>query len=537
MPTVNQVSTEMLNTRQVAVLLGVSTKTIYRMEEKGLIYSIRTPGGQRRFTRESIQLYLDKSRGFVAPQNPSKYRKDLILKDTDGNYTLFGETTVHQESITRHKFDRLEQMVSLNASYNHKQHYDKEVNPQRWVEEWDFKTYQTKTYTHGFHNYPAMFIPQVARKLILAFSKEGDLVCDIFCGSGTTLVESSLLNRNSIGIELNPLAVLIARAKTTPIDPQALLNKLKIIIKDYQKTGDIEPPKFHNIDFWFGKKVIEDLSRLHRAIQNISEENIRNFFLLPFSEVVRIASFTRHNEFKLFRSPDKLSDKFKPEILNEFIKICEKNILGMKEYVRDVLPQTNSRIIMGDATKDNGIPNNSVDFFITSPPYGDSRTTVAYGQFSRLSSQWLDLLPPNIKDIDKELMGGKNNVDINDPILKQSSTLQYSIKTIAEKDEKRAKDVLSFYIDLDKALKQAHKILKPQKYFCLIVGNRTVKEVLLKTDAIICELGEKIGFTLQGILYRNIPNKRMPSRNSPTNEAGKTGSTMLKESIILLRKL
>lgn len=523
---------DMLNTKQAASLLGISPKTIYRMEEKGLIHSIRTPGGQRRFAKSVIEEYLNKSYEFTAPQNPSKF----LVRENGSTYTLFKESELKQEVPTRQRIDRLEQLVSLGTSRNHHQHYDKEVNPKRWVEEWDFKTYHTKTYTHGFHNYPAMFIPQVARKLILAFSEEGNLVCDIFCGSGTTLVESSLLNRNSIGIEFNPLAVLIARVKTTPIDPKTLTTKLKTIINDYQHIKNIEPPSFANLEFWFSKNVIKDLARLRQAIWNISEENIHNFFSLCFSEVVRIVSFTRHNEFKLFRSPDKLTDKFKPDVLGEFIKMCENNIIGMKEYVRDVLPQTHSRIIMGDATKDNGIPHNSVDFIITSPPYGDSRTTVAYGQFSRLSSQWLDLLPPNIKDIDKELMGGKNNVDLNDSILEQSDTLKFSIKTIAEKDKDRAKDVLSFYIDLNKALIQAHKILKPQKYFCLIVGNRTVKELVLKTDAIICELGEKIGFTQQGILYRNIPNKRMPLKNSPTNETGKTGSTMLKESIILLRK-
>jgi len=523
----------MLNTKQASIFLGVSTKTIYRMEEKGLIHPVRTPGGQRRFYKSALQQYLNKSREFTAPQNPSKF----LVRENGNTYSLFKESELKQEFPTRQRIDRLEQFISLGTSRNHQQHYDKEVNPRRWVEEWDFKAYHTKIYTHGFHNYPAMFIPQVARKLILAFSEEGNLVCDIFCGSGTTLVESSLLNRNSIGIELNPLAVLIARVKTTPIDPLTLTTKLKTIINNYQHSKNIELPSFTNIEFWFSKNAIKDLARLRQSIWNISEENIRNFFSVCFSEVVRVVSYTRHGEFKLFRSPDKMTDNFKPDVMGEFIKMCETNIIGMKEYVRDVLPHTNSRIIMGDATKDNGIPNNSVDFIITSPPYGDSRTTVAYGQFSRLSSQWLDLLPPNIKDIDKELMGGKNNVDLKDPILEQSDTLQFSINSISDKDKERAKDVLSFYIDLNKALIQAHKILKPQKYFCLIVGNRTVKELVLKTDAIICELGENIGFSQQGILYRNIPNKRMPSRNSPTNEAGKTGSTMLKESIILLRKV
>lgn len=209
----------------------------------------------------------------------------------------------------------------------------------------------------------------------------------------------------------------------------------------------------------------------------------------------------------------------------------------MREYIHDVIPNVNIRIILGDSTKDNGIPSDSVDFIITSPPYGDSRTTVAYGQFSRLSAQWLDLLPPQVKDIDKELLGGKKNISTNDPVIDLSDTLRISLKIISEKDHKRPRDVLSFYKDLYKTLVQAYKILRPKKYFCLIVGNRTVKEVVLKTDEIICEFTEKIGFLSQGILFRNIPNKRMPLKNSPTNEQGKIGFTMQKESIVLLKKL
>ncbi len=87
---------------------------------------------------------------------------------------------------------------------------------------WDFSKANTKTYTHGFHNYPAMFIPQLARRLILSYSKEGDTVCDIFCGSGTALVEARLLGRNAYGIDLNPFAIFLAQAKTTELDPNLL---------------------------------------------------------------------------------------------------------------------------------------------------------------------------------------------------------------------------------------------------------------------------------------------------------------------------
>lgn len=529
---------EMLNTKQAAALLGVSPKTIYRMEEKGLIQSIRTPGGQRRFNKKDLENYSNRSKSFIAPQNPSRYKtaatqSHSFVKEKSAKYSLFES----EEIDMLPSVSRLQRQIALRNLKGHKQHYDSGSDIFRWIDEWDFKSYQTKTYTHGFHTYPAMFIPQVARKLIEIFSSQGDTVCDIFCGSGTTLVESSLLNRNSIGIELNPLAVLIAKVKTTPIDPQTLTNNLKVILSDYSNIKNAAPPKFDNIDFWFSESAIKDLAKLKQAICNISEENIRNFFSVCFSEVVRIVSFTRHKEFKLFRDKNKLDKYFKPDVLAEFMKLCENNILGMKEYIHDVMPNTNVKIILGDSTKDNGIPPASIDFIITSPPYGDSRTTVAYGQFSRLPAQWLELLPPQIKDIDKELLGGRNNVSLNDPIIDLSDTLKLSIKIISEKDAQRAKDVLSFYRDLYKALVQAHKILRPQKYFCLIVGNRTVKELILKTDEIICEFGEKIGFVSQGILFRNIPNKRMPLKNSPTNVRGRTGFTMQKESIVLLKKL
>ena len=96
--------------------------------------------------------------------------------------------------------------------------------------------------------------------------------------------------------------------------------------------------------------------------------------------------------------------------------------------------------------------------------------------------------------------------------------------------------VLNFFIDLEKCIKRAYKILKPQKYFCIVIGNRLVKQVRIPTDFIIAELAEKIGFTCEEIVVRNIPGKRMPIKNSPTNIVGALEETMNKESIVILRK-
>ena len=243
----------------------------------------------------------------------------------------------------------------------------------------------------------------------------------------------------------------------------------------------------------------------------------------------------RNGEFKLFRIPKEKLENYDPDVIAAFKKRVEKNIEGMKEFYNDIDNKTRVRIIQGDSTKKYDIKDDSIDCIVTSPPYGDSRTTVAYGQFSRLSLQWLDMIKDDELQIDRQLMGGIVKPEIKNDL--NSKSLVKSLNLVAEHDSKRAKEVLAFYIDLNKAFVQAYRILKKYKYFCVVIGNRTVKKVKLPTDFIVSELGEKLGFETLDIIVRNIPNKRMPLKNSPTNVAGELEETMQKESIVILQKL
>lgn len=403
---------------------------------------------------------------------------------------------------------------------------------------WDFVGAKTKHYTHCFHAYPAMFIPQVARRLILTYSQKGDTVCDIFCGSGTALVESRLLGRHSLGIDFNPLAIFLAKVKTTILNPQTLTKTYFALLTEIDKikNQEIEKPKFYNLEFWFKDKVIIELAKIKKTIKEIKNLNIRNFFLAAFSETVRKSSNTKNGEFKLVRKRKEILAKHHPNVLEIFKQKIQINLKGAEEYYKEADRSARTKIIYGDSSQDNGLKKNSIDCIITSPPYGDSRTTVAYGQFSRLSAQWLDIFknPNDASRVDNELLGGKAANTLSS--LLSSQYLKESLKKIQKKDEKRAKEVLSFYIGLNNCLKRAYYILKPNKYFCLVVGNRQVKQERLPTDFIIAELSQVIGFACEDIIVRNIPNKRMPKKNSPSNQPGKIEETMNKESIVILRK-
>src|SRR5579885_1325032 len=103
--------------------------------------------------------------------------------------------------------------------------------------DFDFVDSKTGYLTHSLHPYPAKFIPQIPDALIRELSNEGDTVADVFCGSGTTLVEALLLNRHAIGFDANPLACLITKAKTTRFAPGDK-ESLSTLVTKAEETAD-----------------------------------------------------------------------------------------------------------------------------------------------------------------------------------------------------------------------------------------------------------------------------------------------------------
>lgn len=425
------------------------------------------------------------------------------------------------------------------------EHYKSDKSIKNWIEDWDYSKYRTDLYTHKIHNYPAMFIPQVARKIILEFSKEGDTVLDIFCGSGTTLVESKVLNRNSIGIDLNPYAILLSKVKTTNVNTNSLIDTYIEFYKYMYNTSiNFQKVDFKNINEWFSAEVIDIFSKIKSFITQIDDEKISNVFKVIFGNIIRLYSFCKHNGFKLHRDKKKMVmnycfDEIMDSFFSSFIKVS-KSINKINQFHSDV------EIIYGDSRFEK--LNKEVDLIVTSPPYGDSRTTVAYGQFSRLQSQWMDIIIENdngsIKNIDSELLGGKiRDIDLDDDVIYKSNTLkqtifalQFSLDMKERKNINRVKDVISFYKDLDLTLKNASLSIKENGYFILIVASRIVKEIKTNIDLIISELSYIYGFNTEAIFYRKIPNKRMPLTVSSTNIKGQKTKTMDRESIIVLKK-
>jgi len=279
------------------------------------------------------------------------------------------------------------------------------MNKRYTDESWDYRSADTKPLSHGFHTYPAMMIPQIAKRLIETYGKGAQVLLDPFMGSGTSLVEAKVHSQftKAYGIDINPLARLIGKVKTTPMDIQILEKTASHLIEDIQQdmtavdAGQrvIEPVYFKNVEYWFKPLVARDLTIIKKHINNsIScndariQQELINFFSVAFSEVVRSVSNTRNSEFKLFRMPERALERHNPNTFLEFKKRIKYNIAHLAE-LNQAAGSCVIQILNEDTRTQTSIPAKSVDLVVSSPPYGDSKTTVAYGQFSRLSLEFL----------------------------------------------------------------------------------------------------------------------------------------------------
>ena len=287
---------------------------------------------------------------------------------------------------------------------------------------------------------------------------------------------------------------------------------------------------------------------MKRNMLKLDDGAISDFFRICFSLTVRKSSWQRGGSWKIHRvsQHDRVRLNFNP--FEIFRDVCTANAKRVEQLIsakptgrayplledsREVSP--NHRRIRGMARDKN------INLVVTSPPYGDHKTTVAYGQFSRHLGHWLDLPAKKVQDVDRVGLGGKSyntEDDLGSPTL--NCTLdkiqKNDLRLTKNKKPCRVREVYAYFYDLDQCLGQISQCLTGDKsHACFVVANRTVRRVVIPTNIILSELGRKYGFAVESVIPRTIPNKRMPAKNAPENIRHEAGETMTAESVIIMR--
>ena len=346
--------------------------------------------------------------------------------------------------------------------------------------EWDFRGSNTKEYTHCFHIYPAIMIPQIARKLIELYGQNASLLFDPYCGTGTSLVEGRLAGLNVVGTDLNPTARFISKSKIEnyDVDLYALekeMNKfldnleeeLAGLTEDFSRFDEPKGVTFERLERWFPPRSISEVSfcleKLNRIGLNATN---KNFILVALSECLRLISYQRNNEFKLYRIPEEKRELHDVPVYNLLKDRIDRNVKGVHDFMEKVISSTKSNVQAFNTVEYDGLEliGGNPDLVVTSPPYGDSATTVAYAQFSWMTNVWLgfDSRPPGA--LDRDLMGGRRT-EITDFGFKP---MDDAIAKISIEDAKRASEVMDFIQNTMNPLRMWPKLLPKTDMFAML---------------------------------------------------------------------
>lgn len=426
--------------------------------------------------------------------------------------------------------------------------------------DWTFEGADTSYLTHGLHPYPARMIPQIPDMLLSYYKQEGvieedDTVYDPFSGSGTTVVEGRLHGLNAEANDINPLACLLTRTKSTPLDVTTLrkakeelldgLNhELKQVREDYESGGlefDEEPEVR---DGWFPESQLYELWHIRRRIDTLEDtygRDISRFFRIALSIVSRKVSYQRNGEYKRYRIPEEERKSHDPDVFDRFHDKVGKNVEMMRIYSERVDFSQSTTVHYADsrtATEngDESVEENSAGIVITSPPYGDHGTTVAYGQFSQDPAIIAgDVGYDEMKAVDKEGLGGRNSgLEAMTELEEWSPSFGATMDALRENDG-RAEDAMDFVRDYYEVMKEVAKILKSDQPAVWVVANRTMSRVNIPTHLITRELCEHLGYEHDVTLPREIPSKTLPWENAPENVPELKGDLMANENIVVLR--
>jgi DNA modification methylase len=410
--------------------------------------------------------------------------------------------------------------------------------------DWSFdylKPSDTNKLTHGYHRYPAKFIPQLVEKLMDEYTTDKDAhINDPFMGSGTTIAVAISKGFKASGTDINKLAYLIAKVKSTPIEPIYLDRRINEFLEKLEKLEKVEPiipeKNIERIDYWFREDIKIELGKMLSVIYKEEDLNIRDLYLVAFSHILKNCSYWLQKSTKPTRdlkkkmpNPRELIRKHLLKMKKgneEFYKAVPENVKrNLKEYLN---------IQVGDA-RSQPIADESVDLIITSSPYS---TSYEYADLHQLSVLWLNLTD-DLKEYKREFIGTtyKEYKD-KEP---RSKIAQEIVEKISEKSKKKAEEIKAFFIDMDGVFDESFRILKQNGRCCFVIGNTRILGIDILNAEVFAESLQYAGFEIDRIIKRRIPSKILPQkRDEKTGRFISTQNTGLEaypvEYIVIGRK-
>jgi len=392
------------------------------------------------------------------------------------------------------------------------------------------------------HPFPARMAPGIALD-ILSTKKKRLRVLDPMMGSGTVLAVARSRGHRAVGVDVDPLAVLISRVWTTTTDVHQVERKAakvlerartifqRMRVRDaYPKYADEETREF--IRYWFDPYVRRQLASLAIAISRSHDKSIRNVLWCGFSRLIitkqsgaSLASDLAHSRpHKVYKAAP-----FKP-----FRKFCHAvsqvsgNCITRKNENRGPAPQ----IYNGDARKLT-MRGGTVDLVLTSPPYLNA---IDYMRCSKFTLVWMGYSVSGIRKIRNGIIG--TEAGDQDAVRDRATKRIMRALKLDNKFTGRDKAILARYIaDMRRSVSEVARVLAPGGRAIYVVGENTIHGNFIPNSAIVEKVARSSGLRLSIRRTRKLPTNRRylppPSRQTPV---ATLDTRMAREVVLAFRK-
>jgi len=321
------------------------------------------------------------------------------------------------------------------------------------------------------------------------------------------------------GTDINAIAYLMAKVKSTPIEPNYLESKINLLFSRLGFSDElqifaskvIEPLVHKNhiekINYWFNEDNKIKLGLILKAIYHEEDEIIRDFFLVAFSHILKKCSIWLQGSTKPTRDLKKTPSKPFIELKRHLNKMKEGNYNFYKVVPEKTKMDINSylKIELGDARK-QPLPDDCVDLVISSSPYV---TSYEYADLHQLSTIWLDYTD-DLKEYRSKFIGtaykNYNHIELKSEIAKSI------VSQMEKKSKKVAKEIETFFYDMQQVFNESFRILKPNGRCCYVIGNTKLRKIDILNAEAFAESIQYAGFTIEKIIVREIPLKILPQK-------------------------
>lgn len=384
------------------------------------------------------------------------------------------------------------------------------------------------------HPFPARMAPEIALDAIPSRTTRKLTVLDPMCGSGTVLGVALQRGHDAVGVDIDPLAVMMSRLAVTPVDVGDVARWAEIVGRSGNDRhaptpwrGDGETQKF--VDYWFGPLQQSQLRALVYAIERVPDDTVRLALRLAISRLIvtkspkaSLAADTAHSR------PHKVADQSMYDVVAGF----RKSVIQLSRMLSDRTLNGDGSVTLGDARHLTTVASDSIDLAVTSPPYLNA---LDYLRGHKLALVWFGHTVSELRGRRSVSIGAERRPDyavngsvtaIVDAIERDAVDASLLRRSMLERF---ATDCMAFSAEL-------RRTLKPGARAVLVVGNSTLRGNYIRNDRIAQTAMEHAGFVLIDSREREIPPSRRYMAMTGASPDSSVGKRMRTEAVLTMER-